>query len=465
MRKNQRRLRKIEAFVMIGTSMVAAFLLLALYYDNHKESPAAEAEVNFSEQVGKAILEYGANENGNWEAFAANPEPRMLHSQAGSRWIRVWAASPAWRKSTVPLKDGYYDYRELDMFINAVLQTGAKPFIVFAHAPGQVGQAHGEPPPGSDEWFAGYVQNVVMHYDEMCRTNGLAAPCSIAEWQFEIWNEPFTDEWWDESTPRYVRLYNTVYWKIKSVAPAARVGGYTMSLASAKDEERLRIFLSQCQTDFVSIHHYGNSLNYRAGESEKMSATKELFYDRIMMLRSLIEKEQPGADVDIVVSEYAPDYRSSYMPRLDEEFTAAWLASALVWQVQSREVSLEMYYSGTSVMPDGGFGMWGQDADGSFVVWPSYYVKRAFAAHNPTGSAIYETNFDSASVDLLATCRDRCSLTVVNKEDRKKTLAISIAQAPSGTAVDSSTMQRLAVRNSVLLLHLEPYQARFLRFA
>jgi hypothetical protein len=134
--------------------------------------------------------------------------------------------------------------------------------------------------------------------------------------------------------------------------------------------------MEHCELDFISIHHYGNTLKGKISNNERMDQTKFLFHDSFINLDRLIRKKAPNRHIRIVNSEYSSDYRSSFMSHLDEQYTAAWYASALIWQIRSGVVDLEMYYSGTSNRPDGGFGMWAKNRRGSYSKWPVFDMKK-----------------------------------------------------------------------------------------
>jgi len=458
------RMRLIEIIVMILVILFASIFLLLLYFDNTVYlNSDAHATVDFSDSIGSVILQYGANENGNYETFVREQEPGIYHQDVGSKWIRVWVASPTWRTSTIPLHNGKYNFTELDAFINKVLEIDATPFVVFAHEPDQVGEAHGEEPPVSDTSFANYVQKVVLHYKNACNNNLMQKPCDVNNWYFEIWNEPFTDSWWDTPVPRYSSLYNLVYEKIKSVVPGAKVGGFSMSYLEPKDKNRLKEFLLNSPVDFVSIHHYGNTGNNKASEHDKILSTKKLFYDSIREIRELIDEIKGKNNIQIINSEYNSDFTVEYMSKLDEGFTGSWLASALVWQVLSQDISIEMFYSGTSFSSYGGFGMWSQLEDKSFRLWPVYYVKSGFVTANPTGAKIYATDFNSNKIDLLATkSKNGKYITIVNKETGFINLSLYLPGSMDESLTDITTKEEYTISLEHVNIPMKGYQVRYL---
>ena len=82
----------------------------------------------------------------------------------------------------------------------------------------------------------------------------------VAEWYFEVWNEPNLRAFWRGSQSDYFRLYRESALALKSVDARLRVGGP----ATAKNQW-LKEFLEYCErnqapVEFVSTHHYPTDL-------------------------------------------------------------------------------------------------------------------------------------------------------------------------------------------------------------
>ncbi len=459
------KIRILFLALLLALLLASVFFIIA-YTGSTKSSYAA---INFNRNAGEIKIDYGANEDDNWMAFANSSQIGALHRNVNSRYLRVWVSSQWYRESTVPLKaGGAYDFSNLDRFINAVLKIDAIPFVVFAHAPGTYGEGNGEDPPANDAQFADYVEQVVQHYRDACQSSRLAKPCNVNEWYFEIWNEPYTKIWWEGNPPRYVSLFNAVYPRIKDIAPDAKVGGFGAWFLRGTNTDRLKKFLKGSRMDFISIHHYGNILNKHAGEEEKMSDVKFIHYDLILSLRSLISRYKPGQEVEIIEGEYSSDYTSGYMPHLDEKFTAAWYASALIWQIKSQEVSAELFYAGTSLHKDKGFGMWSNELD----LWPVYFMKESFVKYNKKGSSVFETEYPEGLFDVLAVENDGGKfITIVNKQNKNSLINITFTGGNFSNAVDlgysekdvQGSIFKYAISNGKLEVSLQPYEVKFMQ--
>jgi hypothetical protein len=319
--------------------------------------------VDFGTAKGTIKMSYGSNEDDNWMDFANHNYIQQLHRDVNTRYVRVWFSNQWYRDSTFPLKqDDTYTWTNTDKYINAVLAIDATPFIVFAHGTNCYDncQGHGVSPPPSNDDFADYVAVVVSRYKDMCDGGQLAKPCDVDEWYFEIWNEPFGDEWWEGATPRYVTMFNKVNQRIKTLTNAKVGGPSSAYFPSYWNKPRMKAFVSQTNPDFVSVHHYGSTSKANTDLS-RMNAIPELLFDGPKELRTLIETHHPGKGIEIINSEYSSDFTGEYMPRLDEPFTSAWETSALITMIKSQEMDIEFFYQGTSLGSDGGFGLWGKE--------------------------------------------------------------------------------------------------------
>ena len=408
----------------------------------------ATVVVDFGKGEGAITMDYGANEDDNWMDFADYVEIHDFHKDVDSKYIRVWASSQKYRQSTIPLlEDGSYDFTNLDKFVNAVLESDATPFMVFVHSPGTYGEGHAENPPVSDGDFADYVANVVQHYADEYG--------DISNWYFEVWNEPSTEIWWEGDYPRYVSLYNAVHLRIKEIAPNSKGGGFSDSFAGDRESTaRLNKFVENSEMDFVSVHLYGNVLD--ENPNKKMAQTEFIFYDLILKLRSIIDE-----DIEIVQGEYNSDSREEQMEHLDEPYTAAWYASALIWQIKSQEVSLEMFYSGTSNFVSSGFGMWSKDQSSTFRLWPTYNMKKNFVEYNQKGSLVVESESFSKFLDVLAVENsDGRFITLVNKKNQKVLVTVKINEGLGLVDLDGREYE---ISEGEAGLSMDPYEIKFLK--
>jgi xylan 1,4-beta-xylosidase len=154
-----------------------------------------------------------------------------------------------------------FDFARVDALYDQLLGLGLRPVVelsfmpaALARDPGQtVFTYHGiiSPPRDWDEWRR-LVTALAAHLIERYGID------EVAEWAFEVWNEPDLEVFWSGSRREYLRLYDESARAIKSVHPRLRVGG--PATAAARWIETLAAHAAETGVplDFVSTHTYGN---------------------------------------------------------------------------------------------------------------------------------------------------------------------------------------------------------------
>lgn len=175
-----------------------------------------------------------------------------------------------------------YDFKILDGIFDEYKAAGVRPMVEFGFMPkdlaadlpnrkvpyqvhypkSAVSGASNNPPKDYKKWGE-LIHAVTAHLVERYGKD------TVLQWYFEVWNEPDIDYW--HSTPEdYWKLYDYAVANVKSVLPAARVGGpATTSPSSEKAYNYLKGFLDHVQTgksladgksiplDFISFHAKG----------------------------------------------------------------------------------------------------------------------------------------------------------------------------------------------------------------
>ncbi len=158
-----------------------------------------------------------------------------------------------------------YDFERTDIFIQAVIDAGAK--IVWrlgSNIEHTKKKYYAHPPKDYARW-ARVCIGVIKHYNQGW-ANGFHH--DIRHW--EIWNEPDLGPRWEEACPgsytwsgtfkQYAELYVTAAKAIKAFDPSLKVGGYAAAFPKG---ELLPKFLAFCREhhaplDFYSWHTYSN---------------------------------------------------------------------------------------------------------------------------------------------------------------------------------------------------------------
>ncbi|MFN2517521.1 MAG: xylan 1,4-beta-xylosidase, partial [Jatrophihabitantaceae bacterium] len=107
------------------------------------------------------------------------------------------------------------------------------------------------PPADWSEWHA-VVVALAGHLVERYGIN------EVAQWGFEVWNEPNLVVFWSGTQEEYLRLYEESARAVKAVHPRLQVGG--PATAASEWVELLASFAerSGAALDFLSTHTYGN---------------------------------------------------------------------------------------------------------------------------------------------------------------------------------------------------------------
>jgi len=156
-----------------------------------------------------------------------------------------------------------YNFTYVDQIYDALLQIGVRPVVEISFMPKKLAsnpaalhpfwyKQNVSPPKDYAKWddlIRHLAQHLVDRY-------GIG---EVAQWNFEVWNEPNIDFWAGEpKQPTYFELYDHTVRALKSVSPMLRVGGPATAAADWVDA-----FLDHCAknnipVDFVSTHGYAD---------------------------------------------------------------------------------------------------------------------------------------------------------------------------------------------------------------
>ncbi len=188
---------------------------------------------------------------------------RQAHRDLGARFVRAHAILHDDLGVVRRAPDGTlaFDFDRVDAIYDQVLKMGLRPVVELSFMPAALARNPQEtvftyqgiisPPRDWDEWrqlVAALARHLVDRYgiDE------------VAQWSFEVWNEPNLVVFWSGTQQEYLRLYDESAAAVKSVDARLRIGG--PSTAAAEWVEMLAEHARDSGTalDFVSTHTYGN---------------------------------------------------------------------------------------------------------------------------------------------------------------------------------------------------------------
>ena len=155
-----------------------------------------------------------------------------------------------------------YNFSYVDQIYDGLLANGVRPFVEISFMPKKLAARQDvhpfwyhpivSPPKDYAKWDAlirAFAQHLVERYgiDE------------VAQWYFEVWNEPNIDFWAGEpKQATYFELYDHTARALKAVNPRLRVGGPSTSSAHWVDGFIRHVATENVPLDFISSHGYGD---------------------------------------------------------------------------------------------------------------------------------------------------------------------------------------------------------------
>jgi len=155
-----------------------------------------------------------------------------------------------------------YNFSYVDQIYDGLLANGVRPFVEISFMPNKLAarnilhpfwyKPNVSPPKDWSQWdglIAAFAQHLVDRYgiDE------------VAQWYFEVWNEPNLDFWGGEpKQATYWELYDHTALAIKMVDKRLRVGGPATAQAAWVDAFIRHCTAKNIPVDFASTHVYAN---------------------------------------------------------------------------------------------------------------------------------------------------------------------------------------------------------------
>jgi xylan 1,4-beta-xylosidase len=256
----------------------------------------------------------------DWQA-----QLRRCHAELGFRYVRFHGLLSDDVGVVINHRNELlYSFFNADQIIDFLLSIGMRPFVELSFMPTALAsgsktvfhyRGNVTPPKDYKQWSA-VIQRLVTHWVARYGTR------EVAEWFFEVWNEPNLKAFWTGTQDDYFRLYKVTANAIKKVDASLKVGGP----ATARDGwiEEFREF---CEThnaplDFVTTHHYPtDALGHEDDDTDTQLATS-----RRGILREWAQGTRRRAGE---LPLYYTEWNSSSNPRdprHDEPYAAAFAA-------------------------------------------------------------------------------------------------------------------------------------------
>jgi xylan 1,4-beta-xylosidase len=150
----------------------------------------------------------------------------------------------------------------------------------------------------------------------------------VAQWYFEVWNEPNLDFWAGEpKQASYWELYDHSARAIKSVNPRLRVGGPATAQAAWVDAFIKYCAENKVPVDFVSTHVYGNDRAQDVFGTDEDIPRDKMACRAVSKVHDQIEaSEMPH--LPLIWSEFNASYKNE--PEVtDSTYMGPWLADTI----------------------------------------------------------------------------------------------------------------------------------------
>ncbi len=279
-----------------------------------------------------------------------------------------------------------FDFDGIDRLYDALLERGIRPLVELGFTPKALATSDSKifwwagntSHPRPDDWVA-LIDAFVRH---LLQRHGAD---EIRQWQFEVWNEPNLDGFWEHADQQaYFDLYTRTARAIKAIDPLLKVGGPATAGAAWVPEFLAHARDTATPVDFVSTHTYGvdaGFLDEFGVEDRQLSPSPDAIVGDARRVRGQIQSSHlPGLPL------YLTEWSTSYNPRdkvHDSYMSAAYVLAKLR---QSRGLVQSMSYWTFSDLfeepgpPDGafhgGFGLMTRDG----LRKPAWFAYKYLAA-------------------------------------------------------------------------------------
>jgi xylan 1,4-beta-xylosidase len=292
-----------------------------------------------------------------------------------------------------------YNFTYIDQIYDGFLHNGVRPFVELSFMPRQMAAPLMEhpfwykpivsPPKNWDRWedlIYRFAQHLVERY-------GIE---EVAQWYFEVWNEPNIDFWAGqpkEST--YYDLYNSSARALKRVSSRLRVGGPATAQAAWVDRFIESCVKSGTPVDFVSTHVYANDTAQNVfGTNEDIPRSDMV----ARAVRKVYDQVKNSARPDLPI--HWTEYNASYMNEVDvtdSPFMGPWIANTIrlcdgladtmsYWTFsdvfEEQGVAQRPFYGGFGLIAPGGI------PKASFNAFKLLHMLGTERAGNPSSSVI-----------------------------------------------------------------------------
>src|SRR5215207_6919211 len=230
-----------------------------------------------------------------------------------------------WTRADLPI-----DFSPTFNALAALTTRGLTPFVVLGFFPPAVSSSPIRPPLVWDNW-----KTLVRSFFHELVTDLRFGPRTIAEWWFEVWNEPNEGRFWQGTPDDFLALYRATAEAVDEAGVSVRLGGPAIAYKpeAAPDDgspwmERFLRFIAanpELRCDFVSLHRKG-TVGDAPPDPRRLDAAAA---DTASQAIAIDARRFAGLTIWNNEADEKVGFEVPYAPRIDER-GAAWLAAVAV---------------------------------------------------------------------------------------------------------------------------------------
>jgi Glycosyl hydrolases family 39 len=221
---------------------------------------------------------------------------------------------------------------------------GLIPFIALGFFPPAISPSPIQPPATWDGW-----QELVRAFLIALATDPRFGAEAIADWWFEVWNEPNEGRFWQGTTNQYFELYRATSEAVDETGLRIRLGGPAIAYkpqASPADgapwiEQFLRYVAAHdnIRIDFISLHRKGTV----GADPPDPRRLHDAAIETARLAAAIIPERLPSLTIINDEADEKVGFEVPYAPRMDHR-NAAWLSASTVLHAQ-----LDQQYAATDL--------------------------------------------------------------------------------------------------------------------
>jgi len=203
-------------------------------------------------------LTFGDDGNGNDIGAEFAEALRRAHDDLGVTHVRAHAIL---HDDNAVITDDGYSFERIDALYDRILALGVRPVVELSFMPAALAR-------DPEQTVFGY-RGIISPPRDWSRWRELVGTLAahlvdrygideVAEWGFEVWNEPNLVVFWSGTQAEYLRLYTEAARAIKAVDPRLQVGGPSSAAGEWVEALVAHARALDVPVDFVSSHTYGN---------------------------------------------------------------------------------------------------------------------------------------------------------------------------------------------------------------